>query len=157
MLTEATRTPSSGRVSASQKPESEPKSPVLRQIAEHVLLDGFRIVIDLDKSHGSYLFDAAHDRQLIDLYGFFGSNPVGFNHPHFDKPEVKADMLRAAKIKIANSDIYSEGYARFLDTFWRVVGTAAARAHALDRRRCARDREHAQGRNGLESAQKLGG
>ncbi len=75
MLTEATRTPSSGRVSASQKPESEPKSPVLRQIAEHVLLDGFRIVIDLEKSHGSYLFDAAHDRQLIDLYGFFGSNP----------------------------------------------------------------------------------
>jgi L-lysine 6-transaminase len=122
MLTEATRTPSGGRVSASHKPESEPKSPVLRQIAEHVLLDGFRIVIDLDKSHGSYLFDAAHDRQLIDLYGFFGSNPVGFNHPHFEKPEVKADMLRAAKIKIANSDVYSEGYARFLDTFWRVVG-----------------------------------
>jgi L-lysine 6-transaminase len=113
----------------------------------------FQIVIDLDKSHGSYLFDAAHDRQLIDLYGFFGSNPVGFNHPHFDKPEVKADMLRAAKIKIANSDIYSEGYARFLDTFWR-VWDAAARAHALDRRRRARDREYAQGRDGLESAQK---
>jgi L-lysine 6-transaminase len=122
MLTEATRTPSSGRVSGSQKAQSEPKSPVLRQIAEHVLLDGFRIVIDLDKSHGSYLFDAAHDRQLIDLYGFFGSNPVGFNHPHFDKPEVKADLLRAAKIKIANSDVYSEGYARFIETFWRVVG-----------------------------------
>ena len=122
MLTEASRTPSSGRVSASQKPDSEPKSPVLRQIAEHVLLDGFRIVIDLDKSKGSYLFDAAHDRQLIDLYGFFGSNPVGFNHARFDQPEVKADLLRAAKIKIANSDVYSEGYARFLDTYWRVVG-----------------------------------
>ena len=105
-----------------RNPNPNRNHPSLRQIAEHVLLDGFRIVIDLDKSHGSYLFDAAHDRQLIDLYGFFGSNPVGFNHPHFDKPEVKADMLRAAKIKIANSDIYSEGYARFLDTFWRVVG-----------------------------------
>ena len=122
MLTEATRTPSSGRISASQKPESEPKSPVLRQIAEHVLLDGFRIVIDLDKSHGSYLFDAAHDRQLIDLYGFFGSNPIGFNHPHFDQPEVQTDLLRAAKIKIANSDVYSEGYAQFVETFWRVMG-----------------------------------
>ena len=121
MLTEATRT-SSGRISASQKPESEPKSPVLRQIAEHVLLDGFRIVIDLDKSHGSYLFDAAHDRQLIDLYGFFGSNPIGFNHPHFDQPEVQTDLLRAAKIKIANSDVYSEGYAQFVETFWRVMG-----------------------------------
>ncbi len=122
MLTEATRTPSSGRVSASQKPESEPKSPILRQIAEHVLLDGFRIVIDLEKSKGSYLYDAAHERRLIDLYGFFGSNPIGFNHPHFDQPEVQADLLRAAKIKIANSDVYSEGYAQFVETFWRVMG-----------------------------------
>src|SRR5262245_8273106 len=106
ILTDTTRTPSTGRGRASQKPESTPTSPVLRQIAEPVLLDGFRIVVGLDKRHGSYLFDAAHDRQLIDLYGFFGSNPVGFNHPRFDRPEVKADMLRAAKIKIANSDIY---------------------------------------------------
>jgi L-lysine 6-transaminase len=122
MLAEASRTPSRGRISANLKAESEPKSPVLRQIAEHILVDGFRIVIDLEKSHDSYLFDTAHDRELIDLYGFFGSNPVGFNHPHFDKPEVKADMLSAAKIKIANSDVYSEGYARFIETYWRIVG-----------------------------------
>ena len=122
MLTEATRTASGKRLSASEKPKTKPKSRVLDQIAEHVLVDGFRIVIDLEKSKGSYLYDAAHDQRLIDLYGFFGSNPVGFNHPYFEKPEVKADLLRAAKIKIANSDIYSEGYARFLEVFWRVVG-----------------------------------
>ncbi|HEY1770232.1 MAG TPA: L-lysine 6-transaminase [Chthoniobacterales bacterium] len=110
------------RVSSSKKPKTETKSRVLDTIAEHVLLDGFRIVIDLEKSKGSYLYDAAHDQRLIDLYGFFGSNPVGFNHPHFERPEVKADLLRAAKIKIANSDVYSEGYARFVETFWRVVG-----------------------------------
>ncbi len=86
------------------------------------MLDGFRIVIDLQKSQGSYLYDAAHDQRLIDLYGFFGSNPVGFNHPYFDQPEVQADLLCAAEIKIANSDVYSEGYARFVETFWRVVG-----------------------------------
>jgi L-lysine 6-transaminase len=122
MLTEATRTASGKRLSASEKPKTKSKSRVLDRIAEHVLLDGFRIVIDLEKSKGSYLYDAAHEHRLIDLYGFFGSNPVGFNHPHFDQPEVKADLLRAAKIKIANSDVYSEGYARFLETFWRVVG-----------------------------------
>lgn len=120
MLTEAA--PKSGRVRASKKSQSAPKSLVLNQIAEHVLLDGFRIVIDLDKSKGSYLYDAAHEQRLIDLYGFFGSNPVGFNHPHFDKPKVQAELLRAAKVKIANSDVYSEGYARFVETFWRVVG-----------------------------------
>ncbi len=122
MLTEATRAQSGGRISASEKPKAESKSRALDKIAEHVLLDGFRIVIDLEKSKGSYLYDAAHDQRLIDLYGFFGSNPVGFNHPHFDKPEVKADLLRAAEIKIANSDVYSEGYARFVDALWRVVG-----------------------------------
>ena len=54
--------------------------------------------------------------------GFFGSNPIGFNHPHFERPEVKADLLRAAQIKIANSDVYSESYAEFVETFVRVAG-----------------------------------
>jgi len=59
---------------------------------------------------------------LIDLYGFFGSMPVGFNHPHFDQPAAQRDLQRAAKVKIANSDVYSEGYAEFVRTFERVVG-----------------------------------
>jgi L-lysine 6-transaminase len=59
---------------------------------------------------------------LIDLYGFFGSMPVGFNHPHFDNVDVQRDLLRAAKVKIANSDVYSEDYAEFVETFERVVG-----------------------------------
>ena len=72
MLTEAASTPSSGRVSASKKTKAGPKSPVLEQIAEHVLLDGFRIVIDLEKSKGSYLYDcgarSAPDRSLRILW-----------------------------------------------------------------------------------------
>ena len=30
-------------------------------------------------------YDAATGHRLIDFYGFFGSIPVGFNHPHFDE------------------------------------------------------------------------
>jgi L-lysine 6-transaminase len=86
------------------------------------LLDGFKVVIDLEKSRGSYLCDAATGHRLIDLYGFFGSMPVGFNHPYFEREDVKCDLLRAAKVKIANSDVYSEGYAEFVETFARVVG-----------------------------------
>src|SRR6266702_7856319 len=97
-------------------------STVLDTIERHVLLDGFRIVVDLDKSRGSYLHNAVDDRRLIDLYGFFGSMPVGFNHPHFDEPEVRRDLLRAAKVKGANSDVYSQGYAEFVTTFERVMG-----------------------------------
>jgi L-lysine 6-transaminase len=95
---------------------------VLNTIEQHVLLDGFKVVVDLDKSRGSYLHNAVDGRRLIDLYGFFGSMPVGFNHPHFDRADVQRDLLRAAKVKIANSDVYSQGYAEFVETFERVVG-----------------------------------
>src|SRR5436305_5950289 len=97
-------------------------SKVLETIEHHVLLDGFKIVVDLDKSRGSYLHNRVDNRRLIDLYGFFGSMPVGFNHPYFDDPQVQRDLLRAAKVKIANSDVYSAGYAEFVATFERVVG-----------------------------------
>lgn len=96
--------------------------PVLTTLAEHVLLDGFGIVIDLERSRGSRLYDRVTDRELIDLYGFFASMPVGFNHPRFDRPEVQRDLLLAAKTKVANSDVYSEFYAEFVSTLARVSG-----------------------------------
>jgi L-lysine 6-transaminase len=120
VLAEATSPRS--RTTKSEKPKTTAPSNVLETIQQHVLLDGFKIVVDLDKSRGSYLQNAVDNRRLIDLYGFFGSMPVGFNHPHFDNPEVRRDLLRAAKVKIANSDIYSAGYAEFIKTFDRVVG-----------------------------------
>src|SRR5947199_6384080 len=64
----------------------------------------------------------ATGRRLIDVCGFFGSLTIGFNHPYFDEPSVKEDLLRAAKFKVANSDIYSEEYAEFVDAFSRVAG-----------------------------------
>ena len=110
------------RTAKSEKQKQIAPSKVLETIEQHVLLDGFKVVVDLDKSRGSYLYNAVDDRRLIDLYGFFGSMPVGFNHPHFDEPDVRRDLLRAAKVKIANSDVYSTGYAEFVETFERVVG-----------------------------------
>jgi len=35
---------------------------------------------------------------------------------------VQRDLLRAAKAKVANSDVYSEAYAEFVETFARVAG-----------------------------------
>src|SRR5216110_3830670 len=120
VLTEAASLRS--RTTKSEKQKGRAPSSVLETIEQHVLLDGFKIVIDLEKSRGSYLYDAASGRRLIDLYGFFGSMPIGFNHPYFERDDVKRDLLRAAKVKVANSDVYSEGYAEFVQTFERVVG-----------------------------------
>ena len=95
---------------------------VVEDLQKHVLVDGFRIVIDLEKSHGARLFDAAGQRELLDLYGFYGALPVGFNHPWFDQPEVQHDLLLAAKSKVANADVYSVQFATFVNTFARVAG-----------------------------------
>src|SRR6266487_2774177 len=110
------------RSSKSEKQKQISPSNVLAILGQHILLDGFKVVIDLEKSRGSYIYDAASGSRLIDLYGFFGSLPVGYNHPYFEQEEVKRDLLRAAQIKIANSDVYSEGYARFVETFTGVAG-----------------------------------
>jgi L-lysine 6-transaminase len=125
VLTESART-SQRSPSASSKPSPNKKNrcaaDALKSLEEHILMDGFRIVFDLDKSRGSYIHDAATGHRLIDFYGFFGSVPVGYNHPYFDDPDVQQELLCAAKTKIANSDVYSEQYAEFVETFARVAG-----------------------------------
>jgi L-lysine 6-transaminase len=95
---------------------------VIAEIEKHVLVDGFKLVIDLEKSRGSRLVDAPSGRELIDLYSFYASMPVGYHHPYFSRPEVEADLLAAAKIKVASADVYSVQYATFVETFSRVVG-----------------------------------
>jgi len=49
---------------------------VIAELEKHILVDGFKIVIDLERSRGSLLVDAANGRQLVDLYSFYASMPV---------------------------------------------------------------------------------
>lgn len=95
---------------------------VVAELKKHILIDGFEIVIDLERSNGSHIYDAHGDRALIDLYSFYASMPIGFNHPYFARPEVREDLLEGAMVKVANSDVYSRRYARFVKTLSRVAG-----------------------------------
>jgi L-lysine 6-transaminase len=97
---------------------------VLAELEKHILVDGLKLVFDAERSHGSIFVDAATGRELIDLYAFYASQPIGFNHPCFDRPEVQADLLTAAKVKVANSDVYTIQFATFIETFARVAGLA---------------------------------
>jgi L-lysine 6-transaminase len=109
----------------SEKPGTVPRvepQDVIAELQKHILVDGFKLVFDLEKSRGSRFVDAATGRELIDLYSFYASQPVGFNHPYFGRPEVEADLLAAAKVKVANADVYTTQYATFVSTFARVVG-----------------------------------
>jgi len=99
-----------------------PPAEVTTALEQHILVDGFKLVFDLEQSLGSHFVDAATGRSYIDLYGFYASQPIGFNHPHFSRPEVEADLLAAAKVKVANADVYTVQLADFVSTFARVVG-----------------------------------
>ena len=100
VLTESARTSARGRSASSKSSDSKALSfaaDALQKLEEHILMDGFKIVFDLEQSRGSYIHNAVTGKRLIDFYGFFGSVPVGFNHPHFDEPEVREELTRAAK------------------------------------------------------------
>lgn len=96
----------------------------LRELGRHILVDGFGLVLDLEKSRGCHVVDAASRRTLLDLYGCFGSLPVGFNHPWMHRPEVESDLLVASRAKSANSDVYTALYAEFVRTFHDLAGLA---------------------------------
>ncbi|GGO65528.1 L-lysine 6-transaminase [Nonomuraea cavernae] len=90
------------------------------RLARHLLVDGYRLVLDLERSQGSWLVDARDGRRYLDFYTFFASAPLGVNPP-FD-PEFAELLGRVARNKPANPDIYTEHLADFVDTFTRVLG-----------------------------------
>ena len=124
-LAESARTSSRSPSAPSKSPNEQSKNAgaeALQKLEKHILMDGFKIVFDLERSRGSYILNAVTGKRLIDFYGFFGSVPVGYNHPHFEEAEVRKELACAAKTKIANSDVYSEAYADFVETLARVAG-----------------------------------
>ena len=88
-------------------------------LQRYILTDGFQPIIDLEKSHGSWIVDARDGREYLDLFSMFASIPVGFNHPKV--MEAKEKLTLAAINKPTNSDIYSTQLAEFVDTFFNLA------------------------------------
>jgi L-lysine 6-transaminase len=101
-------------------------SEVHEVLGRHVLTDGMKLVVDLQRSSGCRLVDARSGERYLDLYTFFASAPLGLNPPGLvDDPAFMADLAAAAVNKPANPDVYSVAYAEFVDTFVRVLGDPA--------------------------------
>lgn len=91
-------------------------------LKKHVLVDGFHIVLDPQASHGAYLYDAAAAKEYLDVYSFFASQPISYNHPKMHEPAFQARLLTAASVKVANPDVYTRYYAQFVQTLSEVLG-----------------------------------
>ena len=88
-------------------------------IDKHMLADGMSQIIDLNKSHGSWLVDARDSREYLDLFSMFASLSVGYNHPYLI--DNKERLMSSAINKPTNSDVYSVEMAEFVSTMGRVA------------------------------------
>ena len=94
---------------------------VHRLLARHMLADGLDLVFDYDKSHGSWLYDSRHGREYLDFMTFFGSTPIGYNHPKMKDPDFLRVLARVAQLKPSLADVYTVEYAWFVETFARIA------------------------------------
>jgi L-lysine 6-transaminase len=94
-----------------------PADQVFPVLKENILVDGFHVVIDLERSHGSVIVDARDGKEYLDCYGYFATLPVGHNHPKMDDEGFRRSLMTAALSNPANSDMYSRQFAGFVKTF----------------------------------------
>ncbi|MBX3205429.1 MAG: L-lysine 6-transaminase [Labilithrix sp.] len=101
-----------------------PSAEVHETLRRHILVDGYPLVIDLEKSSGPVVRDATSGRELIDFYSFFASNPLGFNHPGMLDERTRERLAVTSIVKVANSDKYTTYFAEFVDTLARTAAPA---------------------------------
>ncbi|MBL7995366.1 L-lysine 6-transaminase [bacterium] len=89
-------------------------------LRKHMQVDGFDLVLDTKKSLGSRLVDVKTGRSFLDFYSFFGSAPIGMNHPRMQTQEFKDGLVEAATNNPANADIYTVKMAEFVAAFDKV-------------------------------------
>jgi len=100
-------------------------------LSRHILADGFDLTYDMEKSQGAYIYDSKYNRRLLDFFTCFASVPLGYNHPKMINDEVfKHNLLQAALANPSNSDVYTQQYAQFVDTFAK-IGIPSYLPHAF--------------------------
>ena len=87
-------------------------------LARSILADGLDLVLDIDRSSGSYLVDARTGERYLDMFTFFASSALGMNHPALaDDEEFRTELIEAALNKPSNPDVYTVAMASFVETF----------------------------------------
>ncbi len=86
-----------------------------------MLVDGYDIVIDFEKSQGCNIVDAKTGKSYLDMFSMVASQPLAMNHPALTEPEFLGRIGRAAIQNPSNSDIYTRETAEFVETFTRMA------------------------------------
>lgn len=96
------------------------KKTLHERASEYILVDHFDVVYDPINSKGNFFKDKITGRDILDLFSFIASCPLGHNHPALNDPAFEKKLLTAAKCNPSNSDVLTEEFVDFLETFGRV-------------------------------------
>ena len=113
---------------SADKPESRisvAPPDVHASLGKHMLVDGFPFVFDIQKSHGSWLYDEVTGKKYLDFFTFFASNPIGLNHPALLEEDYLRRLSRVAANNVSNSDLYTTVMAEFVETFASIAAPPA--------------------------------
>jgi L-lysine 6-transaminase len=94
---------------------------VRKTLGKHILADGMSIVLDIENSNGSYIFDKITGKSYLDFFTCFASMPIGYNHHKMNNPEFVNYIGKIALNKPSNSDLYTEEYATFVKAFFQIA------------------------------------
>lgn len=97
----------------------QPTNAVKAVLSRHILADGFDFVMDIEKSHGSWIADKNSGKEYLDMFSMFASASIGYNHPYLVQHSEWLGKMAVNKPTLA--DVYPEEYAEFMEVFERVV------------------------------------
>lgn len=81
----------------------------------------YDIVLDLEKSNPSHIYDKKHNRYFLDMFTFFATMPLGMNHPKMFDEKFLNKLARVAINKPSNTDFFTEELTEFVQTFERIA------------------------------------
>jgi L-lysine 6-transaminase len=90
---------------------------VHQTLGKYLLIDGFDLVLDLQKSKGCQIYNSRTGQYLLDCFSFFATAPLGVNHPKLTTSDFIKKLGEVAVNKPTNSDVYTVEMAEFVDTF----------------------------------------
>jgi L-lysine 6-transaminase len=91
------------------------------ELHRYLQREAFDLILDLEQSTPSRIYDKKHNRYLLDFFTFFATMPLGMNHPKMFEKDFLDKLKVTAINKHSNIDFFTEQLYNFIKTFERVA------------------------------------
>ncbi len=90
---------------------------MLKKLRENMLVDGYPILMDMRRSYRNIIYDTLANVEYVDFFTGYASIPISYNHPKMIEEEFVRKIGQTSLIKVANSDIYTQEFAKAVFAF----------------------------------------